>query len=338
MSSLKRIFYNTLLEQDVPAYNPKEDEAALKAKLAQSETPPNALDIAPGPGNTGYKAEVDTAKGWISKIDEFVKYLNDTESGSINAQVNTIDRDNSVFKGIAAKVSDKLARISSDLAELKEIFAGFIISADRKAGTIAAAEALDIEELPLNEQHVELLSRYGFELSSVNENTNTITMVLKHDNGTFKAEINENGLVNGEDAGSYLERLLNDYGIEEIIEEDTIGEDIVMDEKILKQIKDIDEKLTNDWDQDLYLKRRELVNKMQKSYLTAAKGSITEAVGDRGLNTYAGWKRAAKLKGAVKFEGDKDICQAFNADGKGIGEWDGEKGWLKGTKTENNPF
>lgn len=42
-------------------------------------------------------------------------------------------------------------------------------------------------------------------------------------------------------------------------------------------------------------------------------------------NTYAGWKAACRKAGADKFDGDRDICQAMK-DGKGVGEWDGEKG------------
>jgi hypothetical protein len=49
-----------------------------------------------------------------------------------------------------------------------------------------------------------------------------------------------------------------------------------MDEKILKQIKDIDEKLASEWNQDLYTKRRELVDKMQKPYIDVAKSLMKD--------------------------------------------------------------
>jgi hypothetical protein len=48
-------------------------------------------------------------------------------------------------------------------------------------------------------------------------------------------------------------------------------------------------------------------------------------MGETEYNTYAGWKAACRKAGADKFEGDRDICQAMK-DGKGMGEWDGEKG------------
>ena len=46
----------------------------------------------------------------------------------------------------------------------------------------------------------------------------------------------------------------------------------------------------------------------------------------RKQQTYAGWKAAAKKAGAVRFEGDKDIANAFASDGFGVGEWDGAEG------------
>lgn len=58
------------------------------------------------------------------------------------------------------------------------------------------------------------------------------------------------------------------------------------------------------------------------------------------FQTYAAWKKTMKENGATKFEGDSDICLAVDADGRGVGEWDGEKGNLysysKSTKNESN--
>ena len=280
MSKLKQHFLNVLVEQDdeIDAeYNASEDETALAKRLAKDEVPADALDVDPAPDNVGYKAEVAAAEGWIESIDEFVGYLNNTESGSINAQVNVLDRDNSVFKGIASRVSDKIARVSSDLAELKEIIAGFVISSDRKAKNIKLQDSLKLEELPISEQAVERLSRFGFEVTTVNEKTNIINMLFESEETSIRAEINEEGLVNGESIDSYLDRLVREYNIEQIVEdEEIVEEDVVMDEKILKQIKDIDQKLTSEWDATLYAKRRELVDKMQKSYIDVAKSLMND--------------------------------------------------------------
>ena len=57
-------------------------------------------------------------------------------------------------------------------------------------------------------------------------------------------------------------------------------------------------------------------------------------LGEKEYRTYAGWKRACKeIAPNVRFEGDKDICNAL----PGIGEWDGEKGCLYNTEIKKNP-
>jgi hypothetical protein len=279
MSNLKQHFLNVLVEEDEidAAYNASEDETALTNRLAKDEVPADALDVEPAPDNVGYKAEVAAAETWIESIDEFVNYLNNTEAGSINAQVNVLDRDNSVFKGIASRVSDKIARVSSDLAELKEIIAGFVISSDRKAKNIKLQDSLKLEELPIIEQAVEILSRFGFEVTATNEQSNIINMIFESEDTSVRVEINEDGLVNGESIDSYLDRLVKEYNIEQIVDDkEVVEEDVVMDEKILKQIKDIDEKLSAEWNQDLYNKRRALVDKMQKPYIDVAKSLMND--------------------------------------------------------------
>lgn len=48
-------------------------------------------------------------------------------------------------------------------------------------------------------------------------------------------------------------------------------------------------------------------------------------IAEREYQTYAGWRKAAKEAGATRFEGDRDIAQAFNGDTY-VGEWDGAVG------------
>jgi len=278
MANLKQIFLNTLLEQEAPEsetnYDAQQDEAPLRDRLAKNDVPEDALDVEPGPPNTGYKAEVAAAEDWIQNIDEFVKYLNDTATGSINRQVNVLDRDNSVFKGIASRISDKVARVSSDLAELKEIIAGFVIASDRKAKNIRMADSFESELTP-SEIVIERLSRCGFEYKSSSPASHR--MVLETADGELFAEINQEGLVNGESIDEYMERLNAEYNITELIDdadETIIGEDVIMDEKIVKQIKEIDVKLATKWDYDLYIKRRELLSKMETNYIDVAKSLV----------------------------------------------------------------
>ena len=102
-------------------------------------------------------------------------------------------------------------------------------------------------------------------------------MVLETADGELFAEINQEGLVNGESIDEYMERLNAEYNITELIDdadETIIGEDVIMDEKIVKQIKEIDVKLATKWDYDLYIKRRELLSKMETNYIDVAKSLV----------------------------------------------------------------
>lgn len=53
--------------------------------------------------------------------------------------------------------------------------------------------------------------------------------------------------------------------------------------------------------------------------------------------TYSAWRAAAKKAGAVRFEGDKDIAQAFDANGRGVAEWDGAEGYIYRKSEMRNP-
>ena len=54
--------------------------------------------------------------------------------------------------------------------------------------------------------------------------------------------------------------------------------------------------------------------------------------------TYSAWRAAAKKAGAVRFEGDKDIAQAFDATGRGVAEWDGAEGYIYRKSEMRNPM
>ena len=49
--------------------------------------------------------------------------------------------------------------------------------------------------------------------------------------------------------------------------------------------------------------------------------------------TYGAWRAAAKKAGAMRFEGDKDIAQAFDGNGRPVAEWDGAEGYIYKNKS-----
>jgi len=64
---------------------------------------------------------------------------------------------------------------------------------------------------------------------------------------------------------------------------------------------------------------------------------MKNCLGEREYQTWAGWRKAVKEAGAVRIDGDKDIATALDADGKGVGEWDGEKGSVYIREVRKNP-
>lgn len=68
------------------------------------------------------------------------------------------------------------------------------------------------------------------------------------------------------------------------------------------------------------------------------KGRSETAANPKGVyTTYSAWRAAAKKAGAVRFEGDKDIAQAFDANGRGVAEWDGAEGQIYRKPEMRNP-
>jgi hypothetical protein len=53
--------------------------------------------------------------------------------------------------------------------------------------------------------------------------------------------------------------------------------------------------------------------------------------------TYGAWRAAAKKAGAMRFEGDKDIAQAFDGNGRPVAEWDGAEGYIYRKSEMRNP-
>jgi hypothetical protein len=69
------------------------------------------------------------------------------------------------------------------------------------------------------------------------------------------------------------------------------------------------------------------------------KGKSVASANPKGVyTTYSAWRAAAKKAGAVRFEGDKDIAQAFDATGRGVAEWDGAEGYIYRKSEMRNPM
>lgn len=131
----KRFYY--FLEQD------SEDKIAMKDTL-EPDTDPAAFDVDTAPTDS---TSVDLAKqaahiktqqaldmqntlsGWIDKLDEFLIFLNGTDSMSIQSKLATAEAD-TLFDRMRQSEQRKIARVATVLASLTESFRGYIAQSD----------------------------------------------------------------------------------------------------------------------------------------------------------------------------------------------------------------
>lgn len=118
----------TFLEQDEPT----PDEAAMASTL-EGDVNPNDLGA-----NIDTQAAVavaqqqqqmvQTIETWITKLDEFVKYLNSPTGNSIQITLKNAIPD-TILDKIRATETKKIARAAMDLAALSQVLQGYLATA-----------------------------------------------------------------------------------------------------------------------------------------------------------------------------------------------------------------
>jgi hypothetical protein len=73
--------------------------------------------------------QINTLNTWIKQIDDFVLFLNDTNSNSIQIQLHSAPCD-SMFEDIARSEKKKIARLAADLSTLSQSLKGYLASAN----------------------------------------------------------------------------------------------------------------------------------------------------------------------------------------------------------------
>ena len=127
MSSFTKKFF-TILEQDEQT----PDETAMLATL-DAETDPAALgaDIDTQAATAVAQQQqqmIATVQGWITQLDEFVKYLNSPTGESIQNTLKDAIPD-TILDKIRTTETKKIARSAMDLAALSQIFQGYLATA-----------------------------------------------------------------------------------------------------------------------------------------------------------------------------------------------------------------
>jgi len=73
--------------------------------------------------------QINTLSNWISKIDDFIIFLNDTKSDSMQIQLHSAPCD-TMFENIARSEKKKIARLAADLGGLSQSLKGYLASAN----------------------------------------------------------------------------------------------------------------------------------------------------------------------------------------------------------------
>ena len=73
--------------------------------------------------------QINTLNGWITKIDDFIVFLNDTNSDSMQIQLHSAPCD-SMFENIARSEKKKISRLAADLGNLGQALKGYLASAN----------------------------------------------------------------------------------------------------------------------------------------------------------------------------------------------------------------
>jgi len=138
MGLFKEVF-DKLIEQDrdlktpeapeTPVAAPATDKEAMAQKLDTAT--PDDFDVKGGITNVdAIKAkQKEKLKDWISKIDDFIEFLNGTNEGSVQSLLHSATCE-TMFQDIARSEKKKIARLAAEMSSLSESLKGYLISSN----------------------------------------------------------------------------------------------------------------------------------------------------------------------------------------------------------------
>jgi len=124
-------------DTDTATATEDEDTVAWRRTL-DDNTKPEDFDVASNPKHSISKQNLEIAKQWVDKIEKFKRFINGLDPTSLAVQLNKMDRDGSVFRGIVKQESKRLIKIAEGLGGFNEILKSYIIGAEKKARDLQA--------------------------------------------------------------------------------------------------------------------------------------------------------------------------------------------------------
>ncbi|NDG52935.1 MAG: hypothetical protein EBY39_07915 [Flavobacteriia bacterium] len=138
MNLFQKKFFSIVNEQpELPAEEPIASADEEQAVADTMDDPAQAAELTiPDNPEIALKRQqsertITTLTTWINEVENFIDYLNGTEEGSVNAQLNAADCD-SILTDIQRSESKKISRLAQDLSSLGESLKQYLLLARRK--------------------------------------------------------------------------------------------------------------------------------------------------------------------------------------------------------------
>lgn len=123
-----------LLEADEEGGNQEiSDQEAMSQQLDKGTNPADFNTQVPAGIEQAKQGHLQAQKGalqsWITKINEFIEYMNGVDANSIQSQLQAGGCE-SLFEKIASSEKKRIARVAMELSALNESLKGYLISGD----------------------------------------------------------------------------------------------------------------------------------------------------------------------------------------------------------------
>ncbi len=135
--------FKMLIEQDTDEVDVSEIDGAAEDQAMQSQLDDttNPVDFETEPSLAGVRQKyIKRFQDIIAEFDRFAAYLNSDEEDSVNKFLNAVDKDGSIFAGVARE-TNKITTAAESLASLSEAMKGYVLTGQRKLRDQEAALA-----------------------------------------------------------------------------------------------------------------------------------------------------------------------------------------------------
>ena len=136
----ENVFYRNLVKEangdikQIPGAQPETTDAEAMQATLDPGTDPTDLDVqqhtlvAAQASAAAAAKMVSEVQGWVTRLDEMIKFLNSTDPKSIQSQLASA-APKSLFDSIRVGESKKISRVSMDIASLSEMLKGYLAGA-----------------------------------------------------------------------------------------------------------------------------------------------------------------------------------------------------------------